>query len=92
MVISALILGLPDFEKSFEVHIDTLDRAIKGVLVQEGHPIAFESRKLKDVEYKYSTHEKEMMAVVYSLLWCMESIYVGTKILYQDQQRCQHLL
>jgi hypothetical protein len=43
-------LGLPDFEKSFEVHIDTLDGAIKGVLVQEGHPIAFESQKLKDVE------------------------------------------
>jgi hypothetical protein len=50
VVISALILGLPDFEKSFEVHIDTLDRAIKGVLVQKGYPIAFESRKLKDVE------------------------------------------
>jgi len=50
VVISALILGLPDFKKSFEVHIDTLDRAIKGVLVQKGYPIAFESRKLKDVE------------------------------------------
>jgi len=49
-VASAPVLGLPDFEKPFEVHTDASDRAIGGVLVQEGHPIAFESRKLSDAE------------------------------------------
>jgi len=56
-VASAPVLGLPDFEKPFEVHTDASDRAIGGVLVQEGHPIAFESRKLSDAEQNYSTHD-----------------------------------
>ena len=35
--------------------------------MQEGHPVAFESRKLNDAEQRYSTHEKEMVAVVHCL-------------------------
>ncbi|KAL0434183.1 UNVERIFIED_CONTAM: hypothetical protein Slati_2752600 [Sesamum latifolium] len=38
--------------------------------MQDGHPVAFESRKLKDVELHYSVHEKELLAVVHCLrLW-----------------------
>ena len=66
-VASAPVFGLPDFEKPFKVHIDASDRAIGGVLVQEGHLIAFESLKLSDAEQNYSTHEKEMMAVMHCL-------------------------
>lgn len=35
--------------------------------MQEGHPIAFESWKLKEAEQKYSAHEKEMLVVVHWL-------------------------
>ena len=35
--------------------------------MQEGHPVAFESRKLNGAEQRYSTHEKEMTAVVHYL-------------------------
>ena len=61
------MLKLPDFNLLFEVHTDALDRAIGGVLVQDGLPVAFESQKLKDAEQRYSAHEKEMTAVVHCL-------------------------
>lgn len=45
-IVSELVVWLPDFEKLFKVHTGALDREIEGVLVKEGHPEAFESRKL----------------------------------------------
>jgi hypothetical protein len=38
---------------------------VSGVLMQKGHPIAFESRKLTPAECNYSPTELEMLAVVY---------------------------
>lgn len=64
------VLKLPDFSLPFEVHTDASDRAINGVLVQDGHLVAFESRKLEDTEQRYSAHEKEMTAMVHCLnIW-----------------------
>ena len=61
------VLALPDHTKPFEVHTDASDFAIGGVLMQEGHPIAYESRKLNDTERRYTVQEKEMTAIVHCL-------------------------
>ncbi|KAL0453442.1 UNVERIFIED_CONTAM: Transposon Ty3-G Gag-Pol polyprotein [Sesamum latifolium] len=64
------VLVLPDMSKPFVVETDASDFALGGVLTQDGHLVAFESRKLKDVERRYSVHEKELLAVVHCLrLW-----------------------
>ncbi|MCO5566566.1 hypothetical protein L7F22_020243 [Adiantum nelumboides] len=41
------ILKLPDFEKTFEVIVDACEKGVGGILRQEGHPIAYESRQLR---------------------------------------------
>ena len=61
------MLRLPDLDLPFEIQTDASDRALGGVLVQEGHPMAFENGKLNNDEQRYSTHEKEMMVVVHYL-------------------------
>lgn len=40
--------------------MDAFELAISGVLVQDGHPIAYERRKLNDTEWRYTVQEKEM--------------------------------
>lgn len=60
------VLCLPDHRQPYEVHTDASDIVIGGVLMQEGHPIAYESKKLNDVKRRYTVQE-EMTAVVHYL-------------------------
>jgi hypothetical protein len=46
ILVKAHVLKLPDFDKDFRIHFDASDFAIGGVLVQDGRPVAFESKKL----------------------------------------------
>jgi hypothetical protein len=46
----ALVLKLPDFDKDFEIHSNTSNFAIGGVLMQDGRLVAFERKKLNDIE------------------------------------------
>ena len=52
------VLALPDHTKVFEVHTNVSDFAIGGVLMQDRHLIAFESRNLNDTERRYTVQEK----------------------------------
>ncbi|KAK3040173.1 hypothetical protein RJ639_028423 [Escallonia herrerae] len=52
------VLVLRDHAKVFEVQTNASDFAIGGVLMQEGHPIAFKIHKLNDTERKYTVQEK----------------------------------
>ena len=61
------VLALPTISKPFEVQTDASDYALGGVLVQEDHPVAYESRKLSEAERRYTAQEKELLAVIHCL-------------------------
>ena len=60
----APVLRMPDFSKPFEVVADASKYASGGVLLQEGQPIAFDSRKFNKAELNYTVSEQEMLASV----------------------------
>lgn len=59
-IIEEPILALPNHALPFKVHTDAFDFAIRGVLMQGEHPIAFKSWKLNDMEQQYTVQKKEM--------------------------------
>jgi len=77
ILVKAPMLKLPDFDKDFEIHSDASDFAIGGVLMQEGKLVAFESKKLSEIERRWPTHEKEMWVVIH----CPKTWghYIGSK-------------
>ncbi|KAE8720538.1 hypothetical protein F3Y22_tig00019093pilonHSYRG00019 [Hibiscus syriacus] len=59
-MVSEPVLVLPDYTKPFVVFTDASDVAIGGVLMQEGHPITYESRKLNETERSYFLTQKKL--------------------------------
>jgi hypothetical protein len=53
------VLATPDFSKPFIIECDTLGFGIGAILMQDGHPIIFESRKLNQIECLQSTYNKK---------------------------------
>ncbi|KAG1956974.1 gag-pol fusion protein [Pimephales promelas] len=65
------VLYCPNFEEPFVLQTDASDIGIGAVLLQGGsdnrHPVAYVSRKLYPREVRYSTVEKECLAVKWAL-------------------------
>lgn len=85
------ILKYPDFNKSFVLNTDASQFAIGAVLLQENHPIAYASRTLNDHEIKYSTTEKELLAVVWAIKYFRPYIYGKKFELNTDHQALKWL-
>ena len=65
------ILHLPDFSKVFYLRTDAFNHGIGAILMQETNnelfPVSFASKKLSIREQKYSTTEKECLAIIWAV-------------------------
>ena len=64
--------------KPFGVETDASANAVGTVLLQDGHPVTFESQKLNNAQRNYSTYEHELYAIVHALKKWRHYLYGAT--------------
>ncbi|XP_021834473.1 uncharacterized protein LOC110774242, partial [Prunus avium] len=93
---SAPIIVAPDWDLPFEIMCDASDYAVGAVLGQRRnkllHVIYYASRTLNDAQRNYTTTEKELLAVIFSLDK-FRSYLIGAKVIvYTDHSALKYLL
>ncbi len=78
-----VVLTYPDYSKVFEIYTDASSKQLGAVINQDNRPIAFFSRKLSDMQRKYSVTKIELLAIVETLkefkgMLCGQNIKVIT--------------
>ena len=85
-LISAPVLRFLNFKEQFILTTDASNQGLGAVLSQNGHPCLFISRILNKAEERYSTSEKELLAIV----WAMKRLrqyLLGKKFKIQTDYR-----
>jgi hypothetical protein len=67
---SAPVLKIVNPTKEFTMCIDACKEGLGGVLMQDNHMVSYESKKLKENERNYVTHDLELASIIHALkMW-----------------------
>ncbi|KAK9160947.1 hypothetical protein Syun_007288 [Stephania yunnanensis] len=88
---SAPVLTLPEPGKSLSVYTDASGIGLGCVLMQEGRPVAYLSRRLRPHEVNYPVHDLELAAVVFALKAWRHYLYGERFVLYTDHQSLRYI-
>lgn len=90
LLVNAPLLQFPDFSRPFVLTTDASNVAIGAVLSQgqigSDKPIAYASRTLNDAETRYSTIEKELLAIVWAVKHFRPYLYGRKFTIYTDHR------
>ena len=86
MVAADAMFYYPDLNKPFEVYTDASEYQMGAAKIQDGHPIAYWSKKLTDSQQGYNTTEKELLAVVMCMKEYHDILYGGVINVYTDHK------
>ena len=88
---SAPILIVPDRGQGYIVFCDASRARLGCVLMQSGRVVAYGSRKMKNHEQNYPTHDMEFAAVVFALkIWC-HYLYGEEFEVYSDHKSLKYI-
>ena len=92
LLTTAPVLRIADPNKDFVVCTDACNDGLGGVLTQDGHVIAYESRKLKIHEKNYATYDLELAAVIHALKMWRHHLIGRRFILMTDNKGLKYVL
>jgi hypothetical protein len=86
------VLALPDFDIPFTLECDASGEGIGAVLMQNRHPLAYESRKLRGPELLYNIYDKEMLAIMHALAKFRQYLVGARFVVKSDHNSLKYLL
>jgi hypothetical protein len=84
------LLNYPDFNKTFHIYTDASDYQLGGVIMQEGKPLAFYSRKLNNAQKNYTTGEQELLSIVETLKEFRNILFGQDLVVHTDHLNIVH--
>ncbi|GJU91642.1 reverse transcriptase domain-containing protein [Tanacetum coccineum] len=93
---TAPIIISPDWNEQFELMCDTSDFAVGAVLGQridgKFKPIYYASKTLNNAQEKYTTTQKELLAVVFSFDKFRRYLVLSKTVVYTDHSALKYLI
>jgi transposase InsO family protein len=86
------LLSYPDPNIPYDIETDASDYQMGAVIKQNGRPVAYFSRKLRDAQLNYTTIEKETLSIVECLREFHSMLYGARITIYTDHQNMSHQL